>query len=241
MTASGVQGFHLVGSIPLASTEESFRTVCKALPRHLKRIPDGEPGKRWNFVSWQGELFASTPIFYNENFDLHDGLKTTFTAEELNDTMASWPVYKVGYDRFALESYQTFKKLRKEGLISAGSRFLVSLPTPLTVVALYIRSALRARVEPLHEAALIRDLEHIQAEIPAEDLAIQWDLPLEFSLLEQVGYFGPSLAWFEPIMGGIIERLAKLGEAVHPGVELGYHFCYGRFLPRGDVSPIHES
>ncbi|MGH8733136.1 MAG: hypothetical protein ACREVB_05590 [Burkholderiales bacterium] len=37
-------GVHLIGSVPLADTEQVFRTVAGALGPHLRRLPDGETG-----------------------------------------------------------------------------------------------------------------------------------------------------------------------------------------------------
>jgi hypothetical protein len=39
--------------------------------------------------------------------------------------------------------------------------------------------------------------------------------------------------WFTDVHGGILERLRRLGERVPPGVELGYHLCYGDYEHAG--------
>ena len=44
---------HLVGSIALDSAEEVFRTAGQLLGRRLRRVPDGEPGGRRLWISWQ--------------------------------------------------------------------------------------------------------------------------------------------------------------------------------------------
>src|SRR6187397_3471932 len=53
---------HLVGSIGLGGVDEVFRTVGPALGRRLKRIPDGEPGPRRLWVSFQYPLLRSSPF-----------------------------------------------------------------------------------------------------------------------------------------------------------------------------------
>ena len=53
---------HLVGSIGLGGVEEVFRTVGPALGRRLRRIPDGEPGPRRLWVSFQYPLLRSSPF-----------------------------------------------------------------------------------------------------------------------------------------------------------------------------------
>jgi hypothetical protein len=102
-------------------------------------------------------------------------------------------------------------------------RFLVSLPTPLIVIGLCIHPAFQVAVEPTYEAAILHALRRIQTEIPAHDLAIQWDMPGEIALLENV-MISP---WFAPVKEGIIERIQRLAAAVNHGVELGFHLCYG--------------
>ncbi len=44
---------HLVGSIGLDTVEEVFATCGSLLGPYLKRMPDGEPGGRRLWISWQ--------------------------------------------------------------------------------------------------------------------------------------------------------------------------------------------
>src|SRR5215203_1873899 len=53
---------HLVGSVGLDSVEEVFRTTGRVLGRRLKRVPDGEPGPRRLWVSFQYPLLRSSPF-----------------------------------------------------------------------------------------------------------------------------------------------------------------------------------
>ena len=53
---------HLVGSIALDSVEDVFRTAGGLLGHRLRRIPDGEPGGRRLWISWQYPLFRSLPF-----------------------------------------------------------------------------------------------------------------------------------------------------------------------------------
>src|SRR5260221_12814497 len=63
MTLSQPHGVHLVGSIPLASSEEVFRTGSSILGERLRRIPDGETGVRAGWIGWQYAYFANNPSF----------------------------------------------------------------------------------------------------------------------------------------------------------------------------------
>ncbi|MGH7906308.1 MAG: hypothetical protein ACREP6_06740, partial [Candidatus Binataceae bacterium] len=53
---------HLVGSIGLDNVSEVFRTAGGLLGRRLQRIPDGEPGGRRLWISWQYPLLRSSPF-----------------------------------------------------------------------------------------------------------------------------------------------------------------------------------
>ena len=52
---------HLIGSVPLASTEEVFRTLAGALGDRLSRMPDGETGERRRWIWWQRAMLERHP------------------------------------------------------------------------------------------------------------------------------------------------------------------------------------
>ena len=56
-------GAHLVGSVPLADTEQVLRWVSRALGSWLRRIPDGETGPRADWIIWQYPVLSSRPEF----------------------------------------------------------------------------------------------------------------------------------------------------------------------------------
>ena len=62
MTSYTPTHVHLVGSIGLGGVDEVFGTVGRTLGRRLKRIPDGEPGPRRLWVSFQYPLLRSSPF-----------------------------------------------------------------------------------------------------------------------------------------------------------------------------------
>ena len=74
-----------------------------------------------------------------------------------------------------------------------------------------------------YERALLRDARrHRGRASPAADLAIQWDICQEVLVFES--YFPSRPADYKE---RIFALLARLGDAVPAGVELGYHLCYG--------------
>jgi hypothetical protein len=80
------------------------------------------------------------------------------------------------------------------------------------------------RVEPAYEARLLTELDEICGAVPPQSLAIQWDVAIEVAIWE---HFWP--AHFADIKLGVVERLARLGNRIPAGVELGYHLCYGDY------------
>ena len=53
---------HLIGSVPLADSEQVFRTLSRELGPYLRRMPDGETGERSRWVFFQREmLLAQSP------------------------------------------------------------------------------------------------------------------------------------------------------------------------------------
>lgn len=222
MEESAPVGVHLVGSVPLGSAEEVFRGVAGAIGDRLRRLPDGETGARSDWIVWQYPLFSSRPQFemgrpgtssYRAlpQLRLRTGVDTSGLAFE-----------ELGYASAAMASYATFARLKREGTIPAGCRFLVSLPTPLAPVSAFVALEDQAELEPVYEAQMRAELERIVAAIPADQLAIQWDARYEFAMLE-----GAIAVWFEDVEAGVVERLLRLGSLVPEGVELGYHLCYG--------------
>ncbi|MGI8857020.1 MAG: hypothetical protein ACR2JW_14830 [Thermomicrobiales bacterium] len=224
MTAQTTQRpVHLVGSVPLADEEAVFRAASTTLGDHLKRIPDGETGIRTNWIGWQTAVFARNPSLepvpdtgkeYGQlvQYRLRPGADGNDIAFD-----------NLGYADAAIASYQTFARLKQEGVIPAATRFLVCLPTPLAPVTAFIEQASQPAIEPPYEAQMLAEVDRICAAIPHDQLAIQWDTAVEFAIWESVGW----QSHLDDVRSGIIDRLVRIGEHVPPDVEMGYHLCYG--------------
>jgi len=229
-----VEGAHLVGSVPLADAETVFLTVSRALGRHLARLPDGETGARKDWIAWQYAVLAATP-----------GLAPTAPGDRvylrrqlvhLAGDRAAPRFGPLGYADAALASFATFDRLQRAGLVPAGLRFQVSLPTPLAPVTVFVELGDRAIVEPAYEARLLAELGRIVDGIPHDRLAIQWDVAAELGHLE-----GVWPAHFDDVWGGVLARLARAGAAVPRDVPLGYHLCYGDFGHHHFATPADAS
>ena len=226
------QGALLVGSVNFDDAETTMRTASDLLGGHLRRIPDGEVGKRFHWIMFQPDVLGEAegiervgdePIPFGAGLDAR-GLRL---AEGVDPGDIAIP--PLGYAAAAIESYAVFRRLRDEGAIPAGIRFEVALPTPLAVISSFFQGADREAFEVHYTAAMLRELDEITAAIPHDDLAIQWDVASEMGILEGASGYGALMdAWWDgDVFTGLVARLATLVDAVPADVEVGVHLCYG--------------
>jgi len=216
---------HFNGGVNLADTETVMREIAARVPAGVRRIPDGETGDRQNWIWFQLEKFQQTP-----------GLQTSGTADTPSEGYVEMPKValadgadpadvqwsNLGYADVYQESYATFRRLRDEGVIPAGVRFQVQYPTPLASINAWIVLDDQDRLEPSYEAALFADLDKLLAALPHAEVAVQWDVAVEFAILEG-GFLGGQ------DFDGIVERLARCVDRVPADVPVGLHLCYGDY------------
>lgn len=245
MASEAPQGVHFVGSSPFRTAEQHFRRVCHDVPNHIKSLADGETGPQENWIVCQIGNFAKAPRLLPSGiwgFPAHNDVDGLVPLEEVPAMLGD---IEVNYDKWALDSYKVFKKLRDEGVIPRHVKFQVCLPTTISVMIVLVHTPYHATIEPIYEKALLKALHNIQDNIPHEDLVIQWDIVQEVSLLEGVPYgkenaYGlgkESQAWFEPVQEGIFERLVRLMSNVASDVSMGMHICYGDFMHKHFIEP----
>ena len=168
-------GAHLVGSVPLASAEAVFRLVAGELGTRVRRIPDGETGPRADWIVWQYPVLSSRP-----QFEVAPPTPRSYRALPRlrlrpGEDVSALEFDSLGYADAAVASYRTFAVLKRDGVVPRGCRFQVSLPTPLAPVSAFVAVEDQAAVEPPYERAMRRELARIAAEIPNDQLAVQWD------------------------------------------------------------------
>jgi len=216
---------HLVGSIGLDTVGEVFATCGSLLGPYLKRIPDGEPGGRRLWISWQFAVLRANP-FLQADVTTHRSGGIGFHPIKLADGVKPDDVRfgELGYAREARASYLDFVAARDKGILPRGARFQVSLPTPFAVIGPFCSPEARPAVLRAYEQAMLREVAAICDAIPHQDLAIQWDVCIEMVIWDG-GYPSiPSFPGMEKVFG---ESFARLGGAVPADVELGFHLCYG--------------
>lgn len=225
---------HLVGSVPLANSEEVFRATAQILGARLKRMPDGETGARSDWVQWLSHLLRNHPQFdlpgaidYSASRDLRNYYRVKPGID-----LASVRFGALGYAASARESYAIFARLLAEGAIPAATRFLVAMPTPLAFLQVLVAPDQRAALEKAYFQSMLDEVAALAAIVPAEKLAVQWDTVFEVLILE-----GVRKSQIDDSRAGLIERLCRLGAALPAAAELGYHFCYGDMNHKHSLEP----
>ncbi|QIK64279.1 hypothetical protein G7068_14505 [Leucobacter viscericola] len=234
-----IRGAHLVGSINFDDAETTMRVAAETLGPWLKRIPDGEVGERFHWIAFQpGRLAAAegiervgdTPI----PLRMLD-IRSVRIAEGVDAADLVLP--PLGYAEAALASWKVFAELKQQGVIASGTRFQVSLPTPLGVVGSFVRAEDREAFEPVYEAALAAELDEILAVVPHDEIAVQWDAAVEFAILEEAATDLRRHAWFDDVWAGTTSRLARQIDRLPADVEVGVHLCYGDVAEKHFVEP----
>lgn len=226
---------HLVGSIPLSSAAEVFGTAAEILGNAISRIPDGETGSRKNWVGFQYAVLARHPqfefagppvdpdIMANETPETVDGYNMPTKLRPRAGIAPEAIVFdSLGYADAALASYRDFSALKRAGKLAKRARMMVAFPTPMAPVAFFVEPTHLFAVLPAYGKAMLGELVRIAATIPHEELAVQWDVAMEFALWE--GLVPPPPGDWKAM---VLDQLAGLGDAVPADVDLGYHLCYG--------------
>jgi methionine synthase II (cobalamin-independent) len=141
---------------------------------------------------------------------------------------------ELNYAREARASYEDFRRARDRGELPSGVRFQVCLPTPFAVISPFCTAAAAPMIEPAYEAAMVREVTNICAEIPQDDLAIQWDVCIEMVMWDGRWTRSPAMPDMANALG---RRFSRLSAAVPRAVELGFHLCYGDLDGKHFIDP----
>ncbi|MGH7908165.1 MAG: hypothetical protein ACREP6_16210 [Candidatus Binataceae bacterium] len=228
----------LVGSIPLETAEEVFRTWGGALGKHLPCMPDGEVGDRINWIDGLAyRVFNGHPELETLTRPAADNGVERWVPRNLADEWSfrvrpgieavrfGDPGWRLGYAKDAVNSYFVFRTLKENGVIPADVRFQVALPlTNSCIVPYFHEPADHPRIKPGFEAAMRAEIAKMIDKIPPGDLAIQWDCAVEIQDLEGNSY---SYLPREQILERHIAPIRNLSPQIPEQVMLGYHLCFG--------------
>jgi hypothetical protein len=159
----------------------------------------------FRFVQWDGKLIREIPRLR---------IRPGATPDPAS--------FKTGYADIAIASWGIFQRLQTDGVIPAGIKFQVSLPTPIAPTYNNMLPSERPKLLPPLTRHFLGEVERIAAAIPHDRLALQWDVCQE--VLAWEGYYeaGPVDFRIETL-----DVLGTIGDAVPQGIDLGYHLCYG--------------
>jgi|SRR5579884_928149 len=232
---------HLVGSVPLSDAREVFTVVGRELGPYLQRIPDGETSERSDWITWLEPIFAQHEAFEpsGELFQLHGSLQRKDRRYRLKAGVSPQSV-KFGnilYGDIAIGSYAIFAELKSKGIVPAHCKFQVDLVPAHSVLWLYVQDDLQRAIDKPFNDAVLREINKIAANIPHDQLAIQFDIASAvFARLEreQPSPYGGNKQEMQETFASIVMRLAN---HVPAGIDLLFHFCYGDAGHKHAVEP----
>jgi hypothetical protein len=234
----------LVGSVARRedgwSVEDVFRRSAGVLGRRAAMLPDGEIGPRQTWIVYlaRGTYLehpdielrhpapeqAHDPTWVPKDYDDQFLFRVRDDVERLR-------FRELGYAEEARRSYATFRRLRDEGAIPAGVRFMVALPLLESGTRRFFdRPRDFELVWEAYAEALTREVAEITQAIPAEDLAIQWDMGAEtFAIEGGMMRFDSAGLQRLPVDPWERYRLAILTccAGIPADVWVGLHICYG--------------
>jgi hypothetical protein len=223
---------HLVGRVNLSDTETVMRTVSELGGESIIRMPDGERGERSKWIAAQIPLFAAQPALEpGEPRDTQYGPRPTWRLRpeaSPDDLHIEFP-----YVSAARESYELFAQLKEQGVIASDVRFQAAMPTPIASAATFFEDGCQRVVAPAIERLLVAQAHEIAELVPYHELAQQWDVAVEFLLLEE----GGGAAGFS--LEEIVSQLGRLADAAPEGVQVGFHLCYGDSPPEPGAKGRH--
>jgi hypothetical protein len=220
---------HFNGSVNLSDAETVMREISSRIPAGVRRMTDGETGDRGYWILFQIQKFLQMPEFdavtsgqaYETSQDAPE-MPRLRLAEGASAATIDWP--NLGYADAYASSFQIFDRLQREGTIPADVRFQMQYPTPLASMAGTVVPEDLDAVAASYEAALFADLDQALGSLPHDRCAVQWDVAVEFGLLE--GAMGPGS---EVPLDQITPGLVRCVDEVPADVPVGLHLCYGDY------------
>lgn len=235
-----------VGGVPLESAEEVMRLCGAAAGDRALSMPDGELGDRSFWIGGLGQsVWSRQASLIKIDQDPDDPVDFGGTYR-LKDAAAPLPLAgQLPYAPAAIDSYEVFKRLRDEGVIGAGVRFHVAVPTSHAAVYPYFRHVDEWPIAfDAWAAGLRSDFARIVDHIPADDLVVQFDYCTELSEIH--GDFDRLASWIPPASKQ--ERFARytsseyvsaMTDGLPNEVLVGYHICAGTY-PTQPVSALAD-
>lgn len=225
---------HFNGSVNLSDAETVMREISARVPAGVRRMTEGETGDRSYWIFFQYQKLAAMPEFEPAAVpEVATGdygqIPQLRLADGVTPEQVSWP--DIGYADAYIQSHQTFRALREEGVIAEGVRLQVQYPTPLAGLFMVVPQDVE-RLLPSYQAAMFADLDHALDRIGHDELAVQWDVAVEIGLLA-----GAYINWGTKSYMDLLPGLTACVDQVPEDVPVGVHLCYGDYEHHHIVQP----
>jgi len=226
---------HFNGSVNLPDGETVMRLISTRIPNGVRRMTDGETGDRGYWIYFQIDKFLTMPEF--ESVQVGQAYETESGAPPMHRlrlapgasaTTIIWP--DLGYVNAYVASFAIFDRVQQDGTIPPHVRSQLQYPTPLASMAAAIEPEDLSDVSLSYEAALFAGLDSALMTLDHHRCAVQWDVAVEFRLLE--GTRRPEVP-----LGQITPALVRCVERVPADVPVGMHLCYGDYGHRHFKQP----
>jgi len=230
----------LLGSVTGDTASEVFHLCGQELKGCVSTLPDGETGYRCYWIN-----FLAATLY-----DGHPDLETINRPDPAEDGRPGWApsgyhdhwrfkikdgveqlrFEQLGYANDAIRSYQDLCDLREQGGIDPSVRLQVAMPMTESAIRPFLPNAADfPKMWAAYEEAMAREVEKMLRNIPAHDLAIQWDVCMEVFAAE-TNDKAEGLFLYTP-EGQPLARYTKaldaLAKCVPDDVLMGLHICYG--------------
>jgi methionine synthase II (cobalamin-independent) len=110
---------------------------------------------------------------------------------------------------------------------------MIAIPSPYDILNFAVRAEDRPRIDFAYTEALLREVDRIAANLPHDQIALQWDIAHAFEYLAT----NDDKTFFPITRDQLVALLVQLGERVPSTVQLGYHCCYGNAFLKHFVEP----
>lgn len=232
-----------IGSAPAKPAKAVFEAISEHVGDLTCAVPDGDQAG-WIGAVYQRHL-ANPQIEVVGMIDFFEGgtLKMPLFRVKPGVKPGDLELGPFGFAEAARDSYAEFKRMRSEGRFAADARFQVCLPTPLLCLQSFKHPM--AEFLPAAEAAMADELAAILKVVPAEDLAVQWDVcePVFEEVVRRPGEAPSMYAWRDkadfPPLPAMLDSIARAAIKVPAGAGLGFHFCYGSAEDKHAVEPAN--
>jgi hypothetical protein len=166
MTDANARSVLILGSVPLDSAVSVFNIVGTKLGKLVKRFQNAILAKTKGLEP--GDFYEVVPGWKVQRYKVSPGVKIEFGP--------------LGYADAAIHSYEDFKRARTDGKIAPGTRFQVSLPTPIATVHEFCEPA---SVKPAwlpYEKGICHEIDELIASIVRASEHIPQDVDLGIHL-----------------------------------------------------------